>query len=466
MNLRTLLEHLLSEQLLCEDIEEIAEYPEGFDRWELKNIKSHPEQLAYIRNHLEFLGQGSSRLVFAGDKNTVLKVATNKAGVDQNKAEVSAYNRARSKPYTDLITNVFEYDPEYLWIESERAAEAAYHDWKRVIGMSWDSFSDAIERYFVFDNKKGNYLSPKEREKFHKVWPNRLPPRAKATIKTKIFQDIVSMVNDLGMMPSDLESEANWGIVIRGGTARPVIVDYGLSKKVYKKHYRDRGERGLAALTEQALEEQLQEDVDEIAAYPEGFDIKEFVGLRSMAAKTRYLKQHNLDKLGAGSARAVFVADPTTVIKVAKNAKGLAQNEAEIDISNNTSEDAPIANVKDFDDVNYSYVEMERARKAKPPDFQNMVGFKMDDIMNCVQIWADRNNGREGWRTKPENYEQIIETPFVQGILEVIGNFDMAVGDITRISSWGAVNRDGKEHLVLVDYGTTMDVYRRLYRLR
>jgi len=220
----------------------------------------------------------------------------------------------------------------------------------------------------------------------------------------------------------------------------------------------------LKSLLEHLLNEQLHEDVDEIAAYPEGFDIKQFTNLPSMAAKTRYLKQHNLDKLGVGSARAVFVADPNTVIKVAKNAKGLAQNEAEIDISNNTDDEAPIAKVKDFDE-NYAYIEAERARRANPKDFENIVGFKMNDIMSSIQIWfhEQRPDARPWMATKPKNYKQIVDSSFLQELTEILGNFDIAAGDMSRISSWGVVNREGKEHLVLIDYGATMDIIKRLY---
>lgn len=37
---------------------------------------------------------------------------------------------------------------------------------------------------------------------------------------------------------------------------------------------------------------------------------------------------------------------------------------------------------------------------------------------------------------------------------DYLGNYQLeAIGDLKRISSWGIVNRDGEERLVLVDYG-------------
>jgi hypothetical protein len=107
----------------------------------------------------------------------------------------------------------------------------------------------------------------------------------------------------------------------------------------------------------------LYEDVLEIANYPEGFDINQFKDLPSFAAKARYLKSHGLDKLGAGSSRAAFIADDTTVIKVAKNKKGLAQNRVEAELSANVSQDAPIAKVKDSDPDNI-WIEIRKSKKG------------------------------------------------------------------------------------------------------
>lgn len=38
-----------------------------------------------------------------------------------------------------------------------------------------------------------------------------------------------------------------------------------------------------------------------------------------------------------------------------------------------------------------------------------------------------------------------------------------AYGDLTRISSWGVVRRDGGEDIVLIDFGLDDDVYANFY---
>ena len=212
----------------------------------------------------------------------------------------------------------------------------------------------------------------------------------------------------------------------------------------------------------------LYEDVLEIANYPEGFDINQFKDLPSYAAKARYLRSHGLDKLGAGSSRAAFIADDTTVIKVAKNKKGLAQNRVEAELSANVSQDAPIAKVKDSDQDNI-WIESERARRAKPSDFKSIVGYPMKDIIKAL---GEMVNSRKNIRVVPgsrwynrdrELFDELSETPFVSELAEIITNHKLSMGDIDRISSWGVVNRNGTDHLVLIDYGLDDKVWQQHY---
>jgi hypothetical protein len=210
----------------------------------------------------------------------------------------------------------------------------------------------------------------------------------------------------------------------------------------------------------------LYEDIDEIANYPEGFSIDDLKAQPSFAAKARYLRSHNLDKLGAGSSRAVFVADNDTVIKIAKNKRGLEQNRIENSISG-WKPDYPIALVKDSDPDNI-WIEAERARKAKPTDFNNIVGFNMKNIMKVIRelVSINRKEPPIGYYRLDDRslFKKISENNFVANLLELIISHNLGVGDVERISSWGVVNRNGSPHLVLVDYGLDMDLFRRLYK--
>ena len=232
MNLNQLLKHLLTEQIE-EDMDEIANYPKGFDVFKLRTIKDYYEKLNYIDRSLKPLGQGSSRAVFVGDKQTALKVAVNAKGLAQNKLEVQVYNKARSKPYTDLITNVFEYDEDYLWIESERASPGVgYNTWIKHTGVNFSSWIVLLNRYIEYSK-----CNPK-------VWKgaiDRMTPVEKEVVSSQLFQHVIAMLKDFKMVVSgdlhDFGNPDNWGTVKRNGKQCLVVIDYGLDTKVYDKWY-------------------------------------------------------------------------------------------------------------------------------------------------------------------------------------------------------------------------------------
>ena len=71
----------------------------------------------------------------------------------------------------------------------------------------------------------------------------------------------------------------------------------------------------------------LKESIEE--AYPESFNMETFKSLRNHAERNRYAAEH-LQKIAAGSSRIVYKIDDEKVLKLAKNDKGIAQNETEI----------------------------------------------------------------------------------------------------------------------------------------
>lgn len=185
----------------------------------------------------------------------------------------------------------------------------------------------------------------------------------------------------------------------------------------------------------------LDEEFLEIANYPEGFDIEELKSKRTFAEKARYLAKFRLRKLGKGSGRAVFKADKNTVIKVAMNDKGIAQNKIEIKISQDTPDDAPIAKVKDYDPDGI-WIESEKARKANVEDFENIIG-----------SLHHPSKGMHFWQS----------IPYIYNVIKIARKYNMSYGDLSKTNSWGVINRNGTDLLVLVDYGLDMDVWKQHY---
>lgn len=203
----------------------------------------------------------------------------------------------------------------------------------------------------------------------------------------------------------------------------------------------------------------LVEDMDEAASYPEGFDINTLKTLPGFAKKTAYITKY-LTRLGSGSSRIVFAADNGLVLKIAKNVKGIAQNEVEFDVSqyadDNGFEDL-IAMVRESDPDNL-WLESERARKSTAADWQRILGVNQRTVLNAIwNIGNSRTLSPAGQKMPPAAKE------FLQSVRTFAEVNDMPAGDLARPSSWGIVTRGGKELLVLVDYGLTKEVGRQHY---
>lgn len=203
-------------------------------------------------------------------------------------------------------------------------------------------------------------------------------------------------------------------------------------------------------------------DIEEMANYPEGFSLEKLKSLPSYAQKTGYAMKH-LARIGAGSSRVVFVADDQTAIKVAKNKKGLAQNELEIEVSQYDSDGVITAKVFDHDEDNL-WVEMELARKAKPSDFPNLIGFPMEVFFDSLRVISSRLH-HKFWGNSTID-PSLSENDSFKKIVQIMADLDMTHGDITRISSWGVVKRNGQEKLVLVDFGLNKQVWNNYYLRR
>jgi len=97
-------------------------------------------------------------------------------------------------------------------------------------------------------------------------------------------------------------------------------------------------------------EEEVFETIETLMGeeYPSSFNMEEFKTLRSYSARVRYCETH-LQRIAAGTARVVFKIDNEKVLKLAKNQKGLAQNEVEISYSQYNDLEHVLARTFDYE---------------------------------------------------------------------------------------------------------------------
>lgn len=211
-------------------------------------------------------------------------------------------------------------------------------------------------------------------------------------------------------------------------------------------------------ITESELKNIIKTELKE--DYPLTWDVEEFKKLKSFAKRIKYCED-NLTRISSGSSRIVYKIDETKVLKLARNQKGVAQNDAEINFSNDYMWDGITAEIFNHDE-NGLWVEMELARKVTPTIWMSIVGMPLNDMMDCVRFVESQKGSYS--RNIPPMLDEAYENEFTSRILDLIGNYDIPSGDFGKYSTYGVVNRKGEDDIVIIDYGLTTDVYNTHYK--
>lgn len=143
------------------------------------------------------------------------------------------------------------------------------------------------------------------------------------------------------------------------------------------------------------------------------------------------LRKKNYKCIGCGSGRCVYDLEDGYVVKVAKNKKGIAQNEVEYLIFT-TDPINLFANITQVSE-NFMYLIME---KAEP-------------IYNFPFIWKYYNVTCNRELFSLEELRYIFE------------KYNLLSIDLCKLANWGLINN----RPVIIDYGFTRNVKRRYYTL-
>ena len=211
-------------------------------------------------------------------------------------------------------------------------------------------------------------------------------------------------------------------------------------------------------------EQELEE-----AAYPSNFNMEEFKSIKTYEGRVRYCEER-LRYLGKGSARIVFLIDDNTVLKLARNPKGVAQNEVE-------GGDWYLAKIGLFPEVydiddDYRWIEMQRARRVTSSDFKRICGYNWKTVQEWINYIMYNETydpaytmlfKSEEFKEVREDYDNIFHK--IEDYLGSYGRQSVMSGDLKRPSSWGAIiDSNGNERLVVVDYGINETIYNDYYK--
>ena len=198
-------------------------------------------------------------------------------------------------------------------------------------------------------------------------------------------------------------------------------------------------------------------------AMDDTFSFDELSNLTSFAAKIRYCTQHLGGYIGKGSSRMVFQLDDEKVLKLAWNAKGVAQNCEE---ERSYGDDIfPLVFNSAEDD---SWLVSEFVLPAKAQDFKHCFNMTFNKFTSFIcSCSAYRFNKRYLWDLLTEGeYVELIETnEDLAAFDDYIGNYgSVVIGDMMRIRNYGLTMRNNKPHIVLLDSGLTEYVWDNFYR--
>jgi len=172
------------------------------------------------------------------------------------------------------------------------------------------------------------------------------------------------------------------------------------------------------------------------------------------------LKRHAsmwFEKMAQGSSRDVYDAGDY-VIKVAKNVKGIAQNEVESNLYNDGYAPSFLAEII-YTASDNSFLIMEKCKKVTRDSFKSKAGFSLKYLFEYLIYTIHGNYSFEQIELSDESDE------FLSDIHKYVTSFgvDKSYTDLERPSSWG-INRNGD--LVLIDYGLNNDVAQKHYNNR
>jgi len=175
--------------------------------------------------------------------------------------------------------------------------------------------------------------------------------------------------------------------------------------------------------------------------------------METYAARKKYAEA-NLKHLSSGSSRIVYLTPGKTIVKLAKNDKGIAQNEAEANPEMKSRHLNKILNSA----KNHAWIEVPYLEKITEKKFKEMTDLEFDDFGEAIRYGLRDVSGNTG-KEKPEHFKEVSESGIYKEVRDIGEKFKLMPGDLARISSWG--EKDGCP--ILIDAGLTKDVFADFY---
>lgn len=177
--------------------------------------------------------------------------------------------------------------------------------------------------------------------------------------------------------------------------------------------------------------------------------LKNIEDLETYQARIKYAEK-NLKHLSSGSSRLVYQTSDKTIIKLAKNDKGIAQNKAEA----NPKMKSDFLNEIISSSKDGSWIETHFLDKITEKEFEKLTKISFEDFEDALTHGVKKSSNSD-----PKNFDKISKTPIYKEMKRLCDKFHLLPGDIVRISSWGVKNNKP----VLIDAGLTEEIFEKFY---
>jgi hypothetical protein len=181
--------------------------------------------------------------------------------------------------------------------------------------------------------------------------------------------------------------------------------------------------------------------------------LKNIQKLETYNARKKYAER-NLKHLSSGSSRIVYLTSDKTILKLAKNDRGIAQNKVE----SNPKMKSKYLNKVLRKASNHAWIEVSFLKKITVKQFEKMTDLDFDDFGKAISYGLKTISGSKDLK-EPDNFDEVSKSSIYKDLVDVGRKFKLMPGDIARISSWGT--KDGSP--VLIDAGLTKDVFEEYY---
>lgn len=163
--------------------------------------------------------------------------------------------------------------------------------------------------------------------------------------------------------------------------------------------------------------------------------------------------EENLDHMSSGTSRIVYRMHDGSVLKLAKNERGVAQNKVE----GNPKLISKFINKTLKRDPNGLWKTSPFLEKITEKEFEKLTNINFKDFGQSLEYGLQDISKDK--IEKPKNFENISKSEIYKDLDKVCRKFTLLPGDLARISSWLS---DGKIPKVC-DCGLTLDIFQEFY---